>query len=88
MKNLYIYKRFVPCIAPALQEVVGGRVTAVLPDLENLFLAELQRFSHRDLSSEPLNSSFAHGSSLSLTSHPIAFPVRRRVNHVVEYLFI
>ena len=56
MKNLYIYKRFVPCIAPALQEVVGGRVTVVLPDLENLFLAELQRFSHRDLSSEPVRT--------------------------------
>ena len=42
LKNLYLSKRFVPCIARALQDVVGERVTEVLPALRNLFLAELQ----------------------------------------------
>ena len=38
VKNLYISKRFVPRIAPALQELVGPRTTEVLPTLENIFL--------------------------------------------------
>ena len=41
VKNLYVSKKFVRCIAPALQELVGERVTYVLPALENLFLGEL-----------------------------------------------
>jgi F-box-like len=35
VKNLYLCKEFVPRIAPALQELVGGRTTEVLPSLEN-----------------------------------------------------
>ena len=38
VKNLYLSKEFVRCIAPALQEHVGERATDVLPALENLFL--------------------------------------------------
>jgi hypothetical protein len=41
VKNLYVSKKFVRCIAPALQELVGERVTYVLPALENIFLGEL-----------------------------------------------
>jgi hypothetical protein len=39
VKNLYPCKEFVPRIAPALQELVGGRATEVLPTLENIFSA-------------------------------------------------
>ena len=42
VKNLYVSKEFARCIAPALQELVGERVTDVLPALESLFLEELQ----------------------------------------------
>ena len=41
VKNLYISKTFVRCIALALQELVRERVTDVLPTLESLFVEEL-----------------------------------------------
>ena len=37
VKNLYVCKKFVPRIAPALQGLVGGRTTEVFPTLENIF---------------------------------------------------
>jgi hypothetical protein len=42
VKNLYVRKEFMQCIVTALQELVGERVTDVLPALESLFLEELQ----------------------------------------------
>ena len=42
VKNLYLSEKFASCIAPALQELVGGRTTEVLPALQNLFLEGLQ----------------------------------------------
>jgi len=42
VKDLYISKRIVPFIAPALQELVGERVTETLPALECLFLEGLR----------------------------------------------
>jgi hypothetical protein len=42
VKNLYLYKQFAPCIATALQELVGGRVTEVLPSLQNIFVEGLE----------------------------------------------
>ena len=38
VKNLYISEDFVPHLASALQEIVGERVTEVLPALKSLFL--------------------------------------------------
>src|SRR6266852_2574427 len=38
VKKLYLSEKFVPRVAPALQELVGGRTTEVLPTLENVFL--------------------------------------------------
>jgi hypothetical protein len=40
VKDLYISKEFVPHIAPALKELVGERVTEVLPALQTLVLDE------------------------------------------------
>jgi hypothetical protein len=40
VKGLYISSEFTPRIAPALQELVGERVTEVLPTLQSLFLEE------------------------------------------------
>jgi len=42
VKNLYLCKEFVPRIAPALQELIGGRTTEGLPTLENIFLEGFQ----------------------------------------------
>jgi hypothetical protein len=42
LKNLYVSKKFVPHIAPTLQDLVGGRSTEVLPTLENIFLEGFQ----------------------------------------------
>ena len=42
VKNLYLSDEFVPRIAPALQELVGGRTTEGLPTLENIFLEGFQ----------------------------------------------
>ena len=42
VKGLYVSKEFGQCIAPALQELVGERVTDLLPALESLGLQELQ----------------------------------------------
>jgi hypothetical protein len=38
VKNLFLSKKLVQLVAPALQELAGGRVTDVLPALQNLFL--------------------------------------------------
>ena len=42
VKNLYLSEEFVPRIAPALEELVGGRTTEVLPTLENIFSKAFQ----------------------------------------------
>jgi hypothetical protein len=65
VKNLYLSNGFAQCIAPALGELVGERVTEVLPALQNLLLAETQPSKHvqqaieqfvcaRQLSSRPI----------------------------------
>ena len=41
VKNLYLCKKVMPRIAPALQELVGGRATEVLPNLETIYLGGL-----------------------------------------------
>ena len=42
VKNLYLSKEFAPGIVAALQELVGGRITEVLPSLQNIFVEELE----------------------------------------------
>jgi hypothetical protein len=66
VKGLYISREFTPRIAPALQELVGGRVTEVLPALQTLFFEE-------PLSSGPVRESIGRFvSARRLASHPIA----------------
>jgi hypothetical protein len=66
VKNLYVREEVVPRIAAALQELVGGRSTEVLPTLENIFLEGFQP-------SCPLHEGIEKfvGARL-LTSHPVA----------------
>ena len=42
VKNLYLSKECSPGIAAALQELVGSRITAVLPSLQNIFVKGLE----------------------------------------------
>ena len=42
VKNLYLSVEFARHIVPALQELIGGRATEVLPALQNIFLEKLQ----------------------------------------------
>lgn len=42
VKNLYLSKEFAPRIAPALRQLVGGRVMEVLPTLQNIFVEDFQ----------------------------------------------
>jgi hypothetical protein len=66
MKNLYLCKEFAPRIMPALQELVGGRTTEVLPILQNIFLEELQ-------ASGPVQEGIRQFvAARQVTSHPIA----------------
>jgi hypothetical protein len=66
LKNLYISKEFVSRFAPALQDLVGGRSTEVLPTLENVFLEGFQP-------SGPLHGGIEKFvAARLLTSHPVA----------------
>ena len=69
VKNLYLSKQFAPGIVVALQELVGSRITAVLPSLQNIFMEELkpsgsfqekieQLIASRRLSDHPITISF------------------------------
>jgi hypothetical protein len=66
LKNLYICKEFVPRIVPALQELVGGRTTEVLPTLENLFLEGIRP------SGPLLEAIEKFVAARRLTNHPVA----------------
>jgi hypothetical protein len=66
VKNLYLCEKFIPRIAPALQELVGARTTEVLPALENIFLEGIQP-------SRPLQEGIEKFvAARQLTSHPVA----------------
>ena len=41
-KNLYLSEKIASHIVPALQELLGGRTTEVLPTLQNIYVEELQ----------------------------------------------
>jgi hypothetical protein len=65
VKNLYLPEEFVYRIAPALQELVGGRMTEVLPTLEHIFLEGFQP-------SGPLHEGIEKFvAARRLTSHPV-----------------
>ena len=66
VKNLYLSEELVTIIVPALQELVGGRTTEVLPILQKIFLEGLQP-------SGPVHEAIGQFiSTQQLTSYPIA----------------
>ncbi|KAF8488933.1 hypothetical protein F5888DRAFT_1638917 [Russula emetica] len=69
VKNLYLSKQFLPRIAPALQELTGGRTTEVLPALQNVLLEGFQP-------SEPVQEGIAQFiAARQLTDHPVTISV-------------
>ena len=69
VKNLYLSGEIVPRIAPALQELVEGRTTEVLPTLENIF-------SRVFLPSRSIHEGVEKFvAARRLTSHPVAVSV-------------
>jgi hypothetical protein len=46
VRNIYLSKEFAQRIVAALQELVGGRTTEVLPTLQNIFLEEVEPGGH------------------------------------------
>ncbi|KAF8500307.1 hypothetical protein F5888DRAFT_1373845 [Russula emetica] len=66
VKNLYLSEKFVPRIAPSLQELVRGRTTEVLPIRENIFLESFLPFV-------PLHEGIEKFvAARRLTSYPVA----------------
>jgi hypothetical protein len=66
VKNLYLRKEFVPGIAAALQELVGARITEVLPSLQNIFVEGFEP-------SGPLQENIGQFvAARQLSGHPIA----------------
>jgi hypothetical protein len=66
VKNLYLSEKFVPRIAPVLQELVGGRTTEVFPTLETIFLKGFRQWN------SPHEGIRKFVAARRLTSHPVA----------------
>jgi hypothetical protein len=65
VKNLYLSEEFVPRVMPSLQELVGERTTEVLPNLQNIFLEELEK-------SGPVQEGIWQFAAIRrVTSHPV-----------------
>ncbi|KAN0126443.1 hypothetical protein V8E52_000083 [Russula decolorans] len=81
VKNLYLCQKFVPRIAPALQELVGARTAEVLPTLENIFLEGLRP-------SGPLREGIEKFvTARQLTNHPVAVSRWDRDPKQYKYLY-
>ena len=69
VKNLYLSKEFGPGIAAALRELVSGRITEVLPSLQNIFVKGLEP-------SGPFQENISqYIASRQLSGHPIVLSV-------------
>jgi F-box-like len=66
VKNLYLSEEFASRIVPALQDLVEGRSTEVLPVLQNIFLEELQPSATVQAAIQKFVA------ARQVTSHPIA----------------
>ena len=69
VKNLYLSKEITPRIVPALQEVVAGGMTEVLPTLQNILLEEGQSLGPLGPVQEGIQQFIAMRQD---TGHPIA----------------
>jgi hypothetical protein len=70
-KNLYLSKEFMPGIASALEELVGDRITEVLPSLQNIFVERLESLGPFQENVEQFVA------ARQLSGHPIAISIWR-----------
>jgi hypothetical protein len=70
LKNLYLSKLFVPRTTRALQDIVG-RITELLPTLQNIYLEELRP-------SGPIQEDIGRLVALQLSGHPITVSLWKR----------
>jgi hypothetical protein len=68
VKNLFLSEEFAPGIAAALQKLDGGRITEVLPSLQNIFVEGL-RVETLGLFQKKIGQFVA---ARQLSGHPIA----------------
>jgi hypothetical protein len=79
VKNLYLSKNFARHIVPALQKLVGGRSTEVLPSLENIFLERLEP-------SGPVQEGIGHFiAARQATGHAITITCWERQEQIEDY---
>ena len=64
LKNLYLSRKFVPLVAPALKQLAAESVTGVLPALQNIYLDGLQ-------SSAPVQGIGEFVAARELFNHPV-----------------
>jgi len=76
VKGLHLCNKFVPRIASALQELVGGRTAGVLPALKNIVLEGPPRWSVRGPHDHEGIEKFV--ASRQLTNHPVRVSYRGR----------
>jgi hypothetical protein len=85
VKNLYLSKEFAPGIAAALQELVGGRITEILPSLQHIFVEKLgpsggfrknirEFVATRQLSGHPVTISAWNGKEEKIAPLPLVPP--------------
>jgi hypothetical protein len=67
VKNLYLSEEFAPGIAATLRELVGGRITEVFPNLQNIFVEGLEASGP-----VPEKNIGEFVAALQLSGHPIA----------------
>jgi hypothetical protein len=71
VKDLYLAKELAPGIAAALQQLVGGRITEVLPSLRNIFVKGIEP-------QEPFREHIGEFvAARQLSGHPVAISVWR-----------
>jgi hypothetical protein len=76
VKNLYLSNIFAPGIAASLQELVEGRITEVLPNLQNIFVEWLEEWLESPESSGPFQENIGQFvAARQLSGHPIAISV-------------
>jgi hypothetical protein len=79
VKNLYLSKNFARHIVPALQKLVGGRSTEVLPSLKNIFLERLEP-------SGPVQEGIEHYIAVrQATGHAITITCWERQEQIEDY---
>ena len=72
VKGLYLSKQITPRIAPALQELAGGRIIEVLPTLQNTFM---EGFQPLEAVHEGIGQFIP---ARQLTNHPVAISIWER----------